>query len=472
MIRGPVFFVLTLLQVGSGISQGQSIRFQKLTLSNTFYAEGAAYGDLNRDGIADLVAGPYWYQGPGFDSLRREIYPPKAFDANAYSDNFFAFVKDIDGDGWNDVVVIGFPGTDAAWFRNPKSNTGTWTKYVMVAMVDNEAPTFGDLTGDGKPELIYSAGGILGWAGPNPADAKALWTFHPISTRGDWFKFTHGLGYGDVNGDGRADLLEKAGWWEQPASLAGDPVWTRHAYAFATDAANADGGGSQMYAYDVDGDGDNDVIAALQAHGWGLAWFENITVNGAITFTKRMIMGTRAEIGAYGAAFSQPHSLALVDLDADGVKDLVSGKRWWAHGPSGDPEPNAEAVLYAWKLRRTAGQAAQFDPVLIDNNSGSGTQLTTGDFSGDGHPDIVISNKKGTFAFTRTGVEPLTLFRASGGRVHRLGGRFGTYDGVGRRFEFNSVSAFRRAASPRMLFPLAPDFSSPTYEGTRTDALR
>ena len=229
---------------------------------------------------------------------------------------------------------IGFPGTDASWFENPKSSSGAWIKYLSVAVVDNESATFGDITGDGVRELLYTSKGYLGWAAPDKADPNKPWIFHRISTHGNWERFTHGLGYGDVSGDRRFDFLERGGWWEQPASLTGDPVWTFHPFPFASDPTQSDAGGAQMYAYDVDG---------------------------------------------------------------DGHKDLVSGKRWWAHGPNMDPEPNAEAVLYAWILKRTSRQPPKFQPIRIDNNSGSGTQLTVGDFTGDGHPDILIGNKKGGF---------------------------------------------------------------------------
>lgn len=57
-------------------------------------------------------------------------------------------------------------------------------------------------------------------------------------------------------GDGRKDLLEKTGWWEQPESLASDPVWADHKFEFTPI------GGAQMYAYDLNGDGLNDVITS------------------------------------------------------------------------------------------------------------------------------------------------------------------------------------------------------------------
>ncbi|MCB1127533.1 MAG: VCBS repeat-containing protein, partial [Verrucomicrobiae bacterium] len=84
--------------------------------------------------------------------------------------------------------------------------------------------------------------------------------------------------------------------------------------------------------------------------------------------------------------------------DGDGLKDLITGKRFWAHGPQGDVEPNAPAVLYWFKLTR-GPNGAEFVPHLIDNDSGVGTQVVATDSDGDKRPDIVVGNKKGLNVF-------------------------------------------------------------------------
>ena len=53
--------------------------YRKLQLSDQFLCEGATFGDFNRDGVMDVVAGPFWYEGPDFKQ-RHEIYPAAAFD--------------------------------------------------------------------------------------------------------------------------------------------------------------------------------------------------------------------------------------------------------------------------------------------------------------------------------------------------------------------------------------------------------
>lgn len=365
--------------------------FKRVDLAYQYFSEGATLGDMNRDGKADVISGPYWYEGPDFQK-KHEIYPVKVADKNGYSMNcFFTWVADFDGDGWNDLLYVGFPGTAAVVFTNPKGREEHWKSHPVFNKVDNESPSFLDVTGDGKPEIICMSDGFIGYATPDWSDASKPWTFHRISDKGPWVQFTHGLGIGDVNGDGRMDFLEKDAWWEQPASLSGDPVWKKHPAAFGS-------GGSQMFAYDVDGDGDNDVICSLAAHGYGIAWFEQFRDGGEITFREHRITGSTPAENPYGVCFSQPHALNLLDIDGDGVKDILTGKCFWAHGDHGDPEPNSPAVLYWFRLSRNGG-AVEFIPHLIDDNSGVGRQINAGALNSDGLPDIVVGNKKGTIIF-------------------------------------------------------------------------
>ena len=384
--------VIGLLFIGSSLvftgDDYYIISFEKTALSDVFYAEGATYGDLNGDGVMDLIAGPFWYEGPAYETVH-EFYAPKPFDPKGYSDNFFSFVYDFNQDGRSDILVIGFPGQTATWYANPGPSGGHWTAHVVFDTVDNESPAWTDLTGDGRPEIVCIANGRYGYVEPDWSDPSQPWTFHPITPDGGWQRFTHGLGVGDVNGDGRMDLLERDGWWEQPATLDGDPVWTQHTAPFS------ERGGAQMYAYDVDGDGDNDVITSLYAHGYGLAWFEHVATEGGIAFVRHVIMNEQPEDNRYGVAFAELHALDLIDVDGDGLKDIVTGKRWWSHGAEGDPDVNPKPYLYWFRLVRSA-EGVDFVPHLIDDDTGIGVQVVAGDINGDQHPDVVVSNKRGT----------------------------------------------------------------------------
>ncbi len=368
--------------------------YRKLALNDVFFSEGATFGDLNNDGKPDAISGPYWWEGPDF-KVRHEYYPALPWDPLRYSDNFFAFTHDFNGDGWNDILVLGFPGVDASWYQNPGAKGGPWRRNVVFLPVDNESPTFGRVLGADKPPvLLCTSRGRIGYATWDAKAPSTPWVFHPISPPGGWQRFTHGLGFGDVNGDGRNDILEKDGWWERPASLAGDPVWKQHKFPFAGTPSR---GGAQMYVYDVNQDGLGDVITSLHAHGFGLSWFEQTrATNGTISFKEHRITSpVEAEL-INGVQFAQLHAIDLVDFDGDGVLDILTGKRWWAHGPKGDAQPDAAPVLYAFLLRRGANGTASYVPHLINDTTGVGTQIVAADVNGDGRPDIVVGNKRGT----------------------------------------------------------------------------
>ena len=389
-----------------GAAAAEPIGFRKIVLTDEFHAEAAGFGDIDRDGKTDVVYGPYWYAGPDFRT-RHPIYPAKAFDPLKYSDNFLAGVADIDGDGWADVVVNEFPGQPVHWFRNPGREglaaDAAWAKHLAHPTVDNESPGFTDVTGDGKPELVFHTGGVLGYATPDPAEATGRWIFHPCSEPGNWGRFQHGLGVGDVDGDGRHDLLMLDGCWYQPAS--GEGRWASQPHTFGTK------GGAQMHAYDVDGDGDQDVITSLYGHGYGLSWYEQVSRDGRREFVEHAILPPTGEESLDGVQFSQLHAVEVADIDGDGLKDVVTGKRFWAHGPKGDPDPDGAPVVYWFQLRRepaAAGQPAagvRFVPHRIDDASGVGVQIAVGDLDGDGRADVVTGNKKGGFVFLQEPVQ-------------------------------------------------------------------
>ena len=367
------------------------LNFNTQRVTETFFSEGAGVGDFNKDGKMDVVSGPYWYAGPAF-SDRHEIYRPEPFNPSAYSKNFLCEAYDIDSDGWDDVLVLGFPGEDAYWFQNPKKDGEHWKRYSAVSPLDNESPFFIDVTDDGKPEVLCSQNGKFGYASPYWDDPTQPWRFIAISDKITGERFTHGLGVGYVNGDGRTDVLHKGGWLEQPKDLRLVNNWTHHVFNFTAP------GGSQMYAYDFDGDGDNDILTSLAAHSYGLAWFEQEPGDGGEpTFKQHLIMGNSPDEKPFGVSFSQAHSIDLIDMDGDGLKDIVTGKRYFAHGGN-DPGGKDPAVLYWFKTVRNGKQGdVAFEPHLIHNDSGVGTQVKAVDVSGDGFPDVVVGNKKGTF---------------------------------------------------------------------------
>ena len=364
--------------------------FHKMVLTDQFYCEGAWFADFNKDGRMDVVAGPWWYEGPAF-TTKHEIHVPQAFDPKGYSDNFLTFTGDFNNDGWPDVLYMPYPGKEAFWYENPAAKGGDWKKHLAFPVVDNESPSMGQLTASGVPQMLFNTGGCLGFAQPDFAKPDEPWKFHAVTPNCGFQKFTHGLGIGDVNGDGLNDYLEAGGWWEQPKGWKDGELFVRHPFRFAEAA-------SQMYVYDVDGDGLNDVICVLHCHKYGMAWYRQVKdAAGAITFEKHEILTPNPDLQSKDLRISQLHAVYLADMNGDGLMDIVTGKRFWSHGPTGDVEPSAPAVVYWFELQRGKDKGVQFIPHLIDDDSGVGTQVTATDLNGDGVPDVIVSNKKGTF---------------------------------------------------------------------------
>jgi hypothetical protein len=422
-----------------GAVQGfAQLTFKKINLTSQFVGEGVTVGDFNKDGNLDVAAGSVYWLGPEFKTKVKYGDGAETFDgSNGYAAYYMNLpAMDINKDGWVDIPVSAGVGGQDFWLENPKGGTGTWAKHQMVPYAGFESNCLWPLLKNNSLQLLYATNDKkVGYGTPDPSDPNKVWAFHQIGnpsppggSYSGYILNSHGLGMGDINGDGRNDVMVADAWFEQPASLTGDPLWIRHDFDFhqkkglaATYTTNQSWGGSHMYADDVDGDGDADVVASLDGHGWGLAWFEQVKdAGGQITFKPHQIMGNREQESTFGVAFSQLHSLAFADMNGDGLKDIVTGKRYWAHNTTGDPEPMGAAVLYAFLQKRTA-TGTIFTPTLIDSSAGSGCRLETVDINGDGYPDVVTSSKKGTNVFLSVNRAPITLLRARPAAPRREG---------------------------------------------------
>ena len=370
-----------------------SKHFRMQQLNDFFYSWGATVGDVTHDGIPDVIAGPFYYPGPAYTE-RHEYTAARSYSATSnFPEGMVYHAYDYTGDGWTDLLVV--DSRPVFLYVNPKGEQRRWERYNVIPNATSEIEVFRDIDGDGKPEVLFTGpGAVMCYAKPDPADATKPWKVHTISEPG--LAAPHGMGVGDINGDGRMDIVNSRGWWEQPANGAGEGLWKFHEAAFGT-------GGAEMGVYDVNGDGLADVVTAIAAHGWGLAWFEQKRdAQGAISFVRHDIMGDLSTKNAGGVAFSEPHGLAFADMDGDGIPDMITGKRLYSHLESHlDPDPDGPAVLYWYRTVRNpkAEGGAEFVPELIHNRSGVGSQFVVTDLNGDGAPDIVISDVKGTFIF-------------------------------------------------------------------------
>ncbi|MFV1966172.1 MAG: FG-GAP repeat domain-containing protein [Pirellulaceae bacterium] len=382
---------------------GKKISFKKAQLDDKFRSEGVAVGDFNRDGKMDIAAGFVWYAAPDWEmhviaadapapnsALRGS---PPHYDPKGYSNSFCNFAEDLNGDGWTDLIVVDFPGKPTWWFENPGDASKPWPRHVVTPVTNNESPDLLDLDGNGQRELV--AGFSPDAAQPDgldrqvgfmtrAGDPEKVWKIHAVSTKASpgSRKYSHGLGAGDLNGDGRKDILCADGWWEAPAAYR-DGAWNFHTAPFGERGARGEGKAAHLYVYDFDGDGDNDVLSS-SPHAFGIWWHEQLP-------------GDTWKTHEIDTSFSQAHAVCFVDMNGDDLPDFVTGKRWWAHGGR-DPGGDQPAVMFWFELQRENGKV-NWVRHPFDHNSGIGTQFQVIDVNGDDLLDVVTANKRGVFYF-------------------------------------------------------------------------
>jgi hypothetical protein len=399
-----------------------SLTFTRKDLHRLNLSEAVAVADYNHDGHLDVLSGPFWWEGPTFDKMHQlnmgTAQAPFCSTATASSCNCYTCMSlgdwaeypyDVDGDGWVDAIEVTRPSFPFYWFKNPGMpavNTDTMWEQHEIGTLSWEQSMFVDIAGTGKPGLVGVRPGVapnadFGWFEPTPT---GNWPFHVIGPAGAGsidYVWEHGLGAGmNVTPGTGWNLIFRSGWFTPPAGGPTSGPWVKHAFDFSNDGAIP--GGSHHLAYDVNGDGTQDVLASPEAHGYGLNWWEQ---KPAGTFVKHVLVGgagtAATNVGGI-KSFSQAHVLYNADVDGDGLKDMITGKVWYAHPPPIDPGAAETPVYYVFKLIRNPAMpgGATYEPHLLDSEVGLGKGgPVVVDLNEDGIMDIATASKHGVFIF-------------------------------------------------------------------------
>ena len=381
---------LPLLLITVPVLHAEGITWRKTVLDKTFRSEGVAIADVNLDGKMDVLNGEAWYEAPDWKMHPFRKLGNYGDGLRSYSQSFACWTEDLNGDKYPDLIVIGFPGKPCHWFENPKGKTGMWKQHEIWHSACNETPQYVDLLGNGKRVLVMgwqpkgqSTQGQMAYFTPGK-DPTKTWIMTPISKPSEPKKevpgtrrFSHGLGVADVNGDNKLDVICPGGWWQQPTQTDGKP-WEFHAVNLGPACAD-------MFTLDVDGDGKNDVLSS-SAHKYGIWWHHQRGSGEKGSFMRRDL---------FPKLVSETHAMHYQDVNGDGMKDLITGKRFWSHGKS-EPGSSLPAIIYWFEAKRSSDGMIKFTPRVIDKDSGIGTQFVVADLNGDKLLDIVSSNKKGT----------------------------------------------------------------------------
>lgn len=358
------------------------VKFRKVYISDERYETAGVY-DVNNDGVLDIVSGAYWYEGPDFKKFHR-IGNVQA--EGEYFDDFSTIPMDVNGDGNVDFITGGWWGKALRWLENPGDPGKEWPVHIIAETDCIETTRAWDVDGDGELEIVPNTPGAPLVVYKLIKDRKGRGTGefvkHAIYEKNQ----DHGLGFGDINGDGRGDFVLKKGWLEAPKNPFKEE-WIFHPdFMLSKQHASV-----PILVVDVDGDGVNDLIVG-EAHGYGLDWWRQIRKKGKISWEKHPIDPFN----------SQYHDMMWVDIDGDGQNELITGKRYRAHCGN-DPGEYDDYGSFYFKWNGESFVKQVIDYGQARSTKGLGIHFAVADLHGTGRLDIVAPGKDGLFVFFNEG---------------------------------------------------------------------
>ena len=381
MNRQVVWITLTALLASSFTLAAKEPIFRRHDLNPESTYSACAVMDVNRDGAMDVVSGGWWYEGPTF---KRHFLREVEMIRGRY-DDYSNLPMDVNGDGWLDLVSANYRSESVYWVEHPGEKLKPWNVHVIAKPGPMETGRLVDVDGDGRIDLLPNPVKFAAWwevLRPADADSKPEWIRHDLPQEAA----AHSVGFGDINGDGRGDIVATSGWLEAPKDRR-KGTWLWHPdFRLERDA------GIPILVFDVDDDGDNDIVWG-RGHNIGLYWLEHDPDRSADTGWTRHAIDT---------SWSQPHSLLLADIDGDGREELIAGKRYMGHDGK-DPGEFDPLVIY-WYKYNSDSRAWHRAPISLGGPAGVGLDPKADDLDADGDIDLVVAGRSGLFWFENLSV--------------------------------------------------------------------
>ncbi|MFO0981025.1 MAG: PVC-type heme-binding CxxCH protein [Planctomycetota bacterium] len=325
--------------------------------------EAAGVADFDRDGHLDIVCGDHWYAGPTW--AQRSV--TSIAEEGGYRLDFANVPCDVNGDGWVDVISCNWHRQSVVWRENPGPSGGAFREHLVDTPGHMETAIAVDVDQDGVLDFLPNVAERTVWYG---VANGTLVRYDVSSSVGG-----HGIGFGDVNGDGRGDIVVATGWFEAPVDRHhGEWLW--HA-DWSLGAV-----GIAIIVHDWNGDGRADLFFGM-GHDYGVGWLEQLAGG---TWQRHEI----------DHDWSQAHALCLADVDGDGVPEVITGKRKYAH--TTDPGAEDQMAIYAYAFARDR-QAFTRTAIHRGDGDGLGLAPVVIDIDRDGDLDLVLPGKSGLYLY-------------------------------------------------------------------------
>jgi dienelactone hydrolase len=373
-----------------------AVRFRRQLIDANCENSSCAAIDVDRDGRLDIVAGDHWYRAPNWERQRVRDVPR----IRGRLDDYSSLPLDVNGDGLCDLVSVNYRSRSLYWVEQPSVVGQDWPVHVIDVPGSSETGRLYDINGDGRLDVLPNGTDYAAWyelALPTAGDEDGGGRDDDPDTQVHWVRHElpdevagHGIGFGDLDGDGRGDLVTSHGWFRGPQDAAADRWLPMGEFQLHRDAS------IPILIHDVDADGDQDVVWS-RAHNIGVYWLEQVPVAAG---------GRKWMWHAIDTSVATLHAPLLADIDQDGQLDLLAGKRYLGHDGR-DPDETSPLGIYCYRFDRNH-HSWRRDILSLGGSCGWDLDPKCVDLDGDGDLDLLAPARCGLYLLENLGIDAVS----------------------------------------------------------------